>query len=136
MATLRAHIELSNAYALQGLWPQVSEQMKKCSQKLLSISAIRRADASKIAASRAKAFLISKLISRLFRILRVRAASNGGQIALGVTSQIVQEMDLILRATCNSSDKIKFKRVLFSSLMVVYCLSNKHTFIAFSGAIH
>ena len=83
--------------------------MKKCSQKLLSISAIRRADASKIAASRAKAFLISKLISRLFRILRVRAASNGGQIALGVTSQIVQEMEEIISLSKIDSLKAELK---------------------------
>ena len=109
LATLRAHIELSNAYALQGLWPQVSEQMKICSQKLLSISAIRRADASKIATSRAKAFLISKLVSRLFRILRGRAASNGGQIALGVTSQIVQEMEEIISISKVKSLKSELK---------------------------
>ena len=97
LAMLRAHVDLANAYALRGLWPQVTTQMQSCQKKLLSVAAIRRADVTAISVEHYEAYTTAALVERFFRILRQQAVQNGGQISPNVCETLLMECESILR---------------------------------------
>jgi tetratricopeptide (TPR) repeat protein len=103
LATLRAHVDLANTYALRGLWPQVSTQMETCTKKLLSVSAARRAGFAQLSFEHFLSYSTAALVERVFRVLRTQAVQNGGQISASICETLLIECEDILRAGDNGA---------------------------------
>jgi hypothetical protein len=44
LESLRASVDLASSYALQGMWPQVTEHMAIASQKLITVASQKKRD--------------------------------------------------------------------------------------------
>ncbi len=89
---LRATVDLASAYAMQGMWEQVSEQLAMASSKLVSVATKqRRAEQLRITV---RARSAASKVACTYRVLRTHAMQHRGQ----VTKEVLQELAVALGA--------------------------------------
>jgi hypothetical protein len=90
---LRAIIDLGNAYAIQGMWPQVNEHMEIASHKL-SILSQKGIDNNQ---NQINKVLIqgrhsAAMLSCTYKLLRKKASENCGQITVDFIPEIISQL--------------------------------------------
>ena len=84
---LKGVIDLASAYALQGMWPQVSEHMAIAAQKLITVISKAKKAAHKETIMRARD--AAAKIECVYRVLRDHAIKNRGHIRKEVCEEMV-----------------------------------------------
>lgn len=92
---LRATVDLASAYALQGMWQQVSEHMAVASQKLVSVTAPQRRQEQVLVAITARE--AAAKVEATYRCLRTHAIRNSGQITRVFLRELVAELSAIVK---------------------------------------
>ncbi len=84
---LRGVIDLASAYALQGMWPQVSEHMAIAAQKLIAV--IGKAKKADQVGTVLRARDAAAKVVCVYKVLRDHAIQNRGQIKKEVCEELV-----------------------------------------------
>jgi hypothetical protein len=97
--SLRASVDLASSYALQGMWPQVSEHIAIASQQLISKATLRDQEEQRVKQKRGKQAALR--VSCCYRVLRAHAIANRGQIKTVFLRELMMELSLLT----NEEDK-------------------------------
>lgn len=97
---LRATVDLASAYALQGMWQQVSEHMAAASQKLVAVTAPQRREAQVLQAIAARE--AAAKVEATYRCLRAHAIANSGQVTRQFLREIVIELAAVVKIVAES----------------------------------
>lgn len=90
LESLRALVDLGSIYAVQGLWPQVSEHMSVASQKLAMLLNNENHEAK--FAHKRRRLLSAAYITNIFRVLQDHAIKNRGYITESCVKDIEQAL--------------------------------------------
>lgn len=102
---LRATVDLAAAYALQGMWPQVSEHMAIASQKLVAATAPSRREHQILQAIKARE--AAAKVECTFRILRDHARANAGLVTRHLLRELVSELTHVAKIVSENKDEVK-----------------------------
>jgi len=93
---LRATVDLASAYALQGLWAQVTEHMAVSSQKLVEVTAPHHREQQVLQAIAARE--AAAKVEATYRVLREHAMRNSGHITRHVLRELVAELTQVTKS--------------------------------------
>jgi len=96
---LRATVDLAAAYAMQGMWEQVSEQLAIASSKLITVVTKERRAEQLRATIRARS--AAAKVECTFKVLRAHAVKHRGQIC----KDVLQELVVALGALTSSAEE-------------------------------
>ena len=99
---LRATVDLASAYALQGMWQQVSEHMAAASQRLVSVTAPQRREAQVLQAIAARE--AAAKVEATFRCLRSHARANSGQVTRQFLRELLVELAAVAKIVAENGD--------------------------------
>ena len=114
--TLKSEIDLSNAYALQGMWLQVNDHLNKVFNKIKNIDIIQK---NKYQNKLKKGKRSALLIEAIFNSLRLHVINNNGQVTINLIDEISNSIDPIILEYSHDidfSDGINEKLQLLSNL--------------------
>jgi len=99
LEVLRATVDLAAAYAMQGMWEQVSEQLAIASSKLITVVTKERRAEQLRTTIRARS--AAAKVECTFKVLRAHAVRNRGQVC----KDVLQELVIALSALTNSAEE-------------------------------